>query len=259
MKDIMNSLQNVVETLIQSHPQQRTFSFEFEGKKLWIKQPELGEANIWHSILTFLSRFIDNHFLKPTVVTDPVASLEYEAKKLTLLKEHDISVPTLRLATKKYIVLEDAGRPLSSLLNDNEISLDTKMAICKQLGYELALMHNRGFYHSRPALRDITYQEGKIYFMDFEENLEETLSDEEAILRDGFIFVHALYRKLHSPELIATALESYHRTLNPESWNRLVEDGRSYNVMFYLLRILKRHLGKDALAIYHTLSYFKSY
>lgn len=258
MKDIMETLQKVVDELIQSHPNQRTFNFEYEGKKLWVKQPEMGEANIWHFVLAFLSKFINNHFLKPTVVTDPVASLEYEAKKLTVLKEHRISVPTLYLATKSYIVLEDAGKPLSSLLNDNDISLDIKMVICKQLGYELALMHNKGFYHSRPALRDITYHEGKIYFMDFEENLEGILSKEEAILRDGFIFIHALYRKLHTPELIATALESYHRTLNPECWDRLMDDGRSYNIMFYFLLSLKRYLGKDALAIYHTLAYFRS-
>jgi hypothetical protein len=95
--------------------------------------------------------------------------------------------------------------------------------------------------------------------MDFEENLESTLTPQEAILRDGFIFVHALYRKLYSPELIAITLERYHRSLRPDLWDQLVSEGNRYHLTYLLIRSLKRFLGKDGIAIYQTLNYFRQF
>lgn len=255
----MDTLKKIVEHHLLTHSQKRTFDFEYEGKKVWVKQPEIGEANVWHTLMLLLSKIINNHFLKPTVVTDPKASLAYEANRLTLLRTNGFNVPRVLLREDRYLVLEDCGEPLSALLNRDDYTLDEKLHIAKLLGSALAQMHNRGFYHSRPALRDITYKEGEIYFMDFEENLEDTLSTDEAILRDGLIFVHALYRKLHSPELITTALESYHRSLRPDLWDQLVDEGRRYALTFYLLKRLRKFLGKDGIAIYQTLSFFRSF
>jgi tRNA A-37 threonylcarbamoyl transferase component Bud32 len=255
----MDTLKTAVEKLISENKNRRTFSFDYNGEKLWIKQPELGEVNIWHRLSFLLSKVLKNNFFKPTIVTDPLASLAYEANKIAFLHQNHIHVPELIMSNRHYLVLKDSGIPLSSLLNSDEIILDEKLDICKQLSISLADMHNRGFYHSRPALRDITYKEGKIYFMDFEENLEESLTTEEAILRDGLIFVHALYRKLHSPELIITALESYHRSLRPDLWDRLMDEGRSYTITFYLLTKLRKFLGKDGIAIYQTLHYFRQF
>lgn len=252
-------LQSLVEQLLKSKSKNRTFSFEFEGEKLWVKQPEIGEANIWHTLALLFSKVLKNNFFKPTVVTDPQASLAYETKKLAFLKSQGINVPEIIIAHTNYLVLKDAGIPLSSLLNHDEITFDEKIVICHKLSSALADMHNKGLYHSRPALRDISYKEGKIYFMDFEENLESTLSTQEAILRDGFIFVHALYRKLYSPELIAITLESYHRALRPDLWDQLVSEGNRYHLTYLLIRSLKRFLGKDGIAIYQTLHYFRQF
>lgn len=254
-----HTLQSTLEPLLQEKKNSRTFSFIYEGEKLWVKQPEISKTNIWHTLLTLFSKILNNNFFKPTVVTDPKRSLAYEANKLAFLKSNGINVPKILIVKENYILLEDVGTPLSSLLNHDSIVLDEKIEICKKLSAALANMHNKGFYHSRPALRDITYKGGKIYFMDFEENLENLLTTQEAIIRDGFIFVHALFRKLSSPELIAITLESYHRSLRPDLWDLLVSEGRRYHLTFLLIRSLKRFLGKDGIAIYQTLHYFRQY
>jgi len=261
IENIMDTLklQPIVEQLLSTQSYRRTFSFEFEGEKLWIKQPEIGEANIWHTLALLLSKLLKNNFFKPTVVTDPKASLAYEAKKLVFLKTQGVNVPEVILSHENYLLLKDGGVPLSTLLNQEETTFDEKMEICNKLSIALADMHNKGLYHSRPALRDITYKEGKIYFMDFEENLESTLTHQEAIIRDGFIFVHALYRKLHSPELIAITLENYHRSLRPDLWDNLVSEGGRYRLTYLLIRSMKRFLGKDGIAIFQTLHYFREF
>lgn len=253
------SLESALSKQLIVQGNKRTFSFDYNGEKVWVKQPEQGEANLWHTLLGIFANILKNNFLKPTVVTDPKGALAYEADKLTFLLSQGIHVPKVLLRHENYLVLEECGTPLSTLLNHDEISIEEKIEITQKLSLRLAQMHNKGLYHSRPALRDITYKEGEIYFMDFEENLEKTLSTEEAITRDGFIFVHALFRKLHSTELIGIALESYHRALSPDLWDLLVSEGRRYRVTYFLIRSLKRYLGKDGIAIYKTLRYLNSF
>lgn len=253
------ALKSLVERLLVEHNGERTFYFEYENEKVWVKTPEYAKATLWHTLSEVFAKILNNHFLRSTVVTDPISSLAYEANKLTFLSAHGIHVPKVLLRHKDYLVLEDCGIALSTLLNHDEISIEEKIIICQKLSARLAQLHNKGLYHSRPALRDITYKEGEIYFIDFEENLENTLTNEEAIIRDGFIFVHALFRKLHTPELISITLESYHRALNPELWDKLVSEGQRYRITYFLIRSLKRYLGKDGIAIFKTLRYLNSF
>jgi tRNA A-37 threonylcarbamoyl transferase component Bud32 len=248
-----------VTQLLSKNGHRRTFSFEFEGKKLWVKQPELAEENIWHTFLSLFSKVLNNNFFKPTVVTDAKESLAYEAKRLKELRENGIRVPDLLIETENYLVLEDTGRVLSEIFNDPAITIQEKEGIIIQLSSDLASMHNKGFFHSRPALRDITYKEGQIYFMDFEENLEKSLTTKEAIIRDGFLYVHTLYRKLNTSEIILTGLKNYQNTLQTELWNSLIEEGKRYRITYTLLRLLRPFLGKDAIAIYQTLTYFRNF
>lgn len=255
----LESLEYTVLQHISQNSQCRTFNFEYKGKKLWVKQPEYGEVTIWHRLLSLFAKIVNNNFFKPTVVTDPKSSLAYEAKRLRELSANGIRVPDVLLATEKYLVLEDTGRVLSEMLNDPSITLQEKEKIIMELSAELAAMHNKGYYHSRPALRDITYKEGHIYFMDFEENLEESLTIKEAIIRDGFLYVHTLYRKLDHPEMILLGLTSYQRALRADLWENLINEGKRYRITYTVLRILYPTLGKDAIAIFQTLTYFRNF
>lgn len=253
------SLTARVTGLISQNPGSRTFSFVEGGEKYWVKRPEEGEANGWHQVMYILSRVLNNNFFRPTVVTDPTASLAYEAGRLRQLREGGIRVPAIVLQTPNYLVLEDAGTPLSVLLGSSAMKPEEKKLLVSQLSNALAQLHNRGFFHSRPALRDIAYKEGEIYFMDFEENLEKALSTEEAIVRDGFLYAHTLYRKLRSPELAETGLDAYHRALRADLWDNLTEEARRYRMTYHLLRPLYRFLGKDGKAICDTLAYFRRF
>ncbi|MBN2870762.1 MAG: hypothetical protein JXK04_07395 [Campylobacterales bacterium] len=262
MKEIRTdhpTLENAAVDVLSRNGHKRTFSFVYEDEKYWIKQPEYGEANLWHSLMSLLSKFLNNNFFRPTVVTDPIASLAYEAKRLNELKAAGINVPRVRVQKQGYLVLEDAGVPMSVLLGSSAMKEEEKKSLASELSRALADLHNRGFYHSRPALRDIAYKEGKIYFMDFEENLENTLTPEEAIIRDGFLYVHTLYRKLRTPELVETALDAYHRTLRPDLWDNLVSEARRYSLTYRVLKPIYRHLGKDGVAIYQTLEYLRRF
>lgn len=258
-KMALASLQHAVVGHLAQNAHQRAFSFVHDGQKYWVKQPVAGEANVWHKIMLILSKLLKNNFFRPTVVTDPKNSLAYEARRLKELKKHGINVPEVMLLTPTYLVLEDAGTPLNVLLLSSGMRHDKKKTLLIQLSRSLADMHNRGFYHSRPALRDMAYKEGKIYFMDFEENLEHFLSTEEAIVRDGFLYAHTLYRKISDPELVETALDAYHRAVRPDLWDALISEAQRYHVTHSLLKPLIPYLGKDGVAIFNTLKHLRQF
>lgn len=253
------SLQHTVVDLLSQNAHRRTISFMYGDQKYWIKQPDIGEANVWHKIMLILSKLLKNNFFRPTVVTDPKNSLAYEARRLQELKKNGINVPQVMLYTSAYLVLEDAGTPLNVLLFNSGMRYEEKKNLLIQLSRSLADMHNRGFYHSRPALRDMAYKEGKIYFMDFEENLEHSLSTEEAIVRDGFLYAHALFRKITDPELVETALDAYHRAVRPDLWDALTSEAQRYHVTHSLLKPIRPYLGKDGVAVFDTLKYFRQF
>lgn len=253
------SLQHAAVGHLSQNAHRRTFSFVHNNQKYWVKQPDAGEANIWHKIMLILSKLLKNNFFRPTVVTDPKNSLAYEARRLQELKKNGINVPAVMLRTPAYLVLEDAGTPLNVLLLNSGMRHEEKKNLLIQLSRSLADMHNRGLYHSRPALRDIAYKEGKIYFMDFEENLENSLSTEEAIVRDGFLYAHTLYRKITDPELVETVLDAYRRAVRPDLWDALTSEAQRYHVTHSLLKPLRPYLGKDGVAIFDTLKYLRQF
>lgn len=253
------SLERTVLSLLLHNGHQRTFSFHCNGERLWLKQPESVKANIWHKTMPYVAKLLNNNFFRPTVATDPKASLAYEAKRLRELKKGGITVPDVVIEHEEYLVLEDAGIPFSVLLGDSALERDEKTRLAGELSRALAQMHNRGFYHSRPALRDFAYKEGKIYFMDFEEEIEKTLTAEEAIVRDGFLYVHTLFRKLRDPELIESTLAHYHRALRPDLWENLITEAYRYRFTYFLLKPIYRYLGKDGVAIFKTLQYFRRF
>lgn len=251
------TLQEHIYKLLVNHKEQRAFSTYFQNQKIWIKLPDYGEKNIWHKVLSLFFWLSKNPLLAPTVVTNPKKSLHNEAKKLIYLKSQGINVPEVLLQSDDFLALSDCGTPLSLLLYQDNISSEEKKHILKLLSLQLASMHNLGIYHSRPALRDITYSDGKIYFLDFEENLEGILDTNQAIIRDALIYIHSIYRKVEHKELVDIALQNYIKNLDKNILNSIQIESTKYTFIHWILAKLHRFLGKDAKAILKTFEFIK--
>lgn len=236
----------------------RTFSLEYANKKFWVKNAAPGEANIWHHILALLARVFRNKLFIPTVVRDPYRSLAHEANKLQHLQSLGIAVPKVVLQEKDVLILEDTGTPLSELLTSPATRAEKKRILVQHTASKLASLHNVGQYHSRPALRDMTYKDGRIYFLDFEEDLQGILQTDEAILRDGLIFMSCLFRRLDDEELLQLGIETYRQSVEPEYWQALCDEAKQYRLTYSLTRLLKPVLGKDGLALHRMLAYFRN-
>ena len=253
------TLEQHVKELLSHYHKNRAFSTVYNGEKVWIKLPAMGEANFWHIVLKLLYKITKNPLFAPTVVTNPKESLKYEAQKLQQLANIGINVPKVLAQSEDFIVLSDCGTPLSLLINSDKISLVEKKEILHKLSITLANMHNIGIYHSRPALRDITYKEGQVYFMDFEENLENILSQKDAITRDGLIYIHSIYRKVRNQDLVNHALSIYISHLSIDLLSNLKTEVEKYKFLYFILEKIEKFAGKDAKALLHTLHFIDNY
>ena len=251
-----------IHDLMKKYRHKRTFSFKYQDQVLWIKQPfedatsfyRTGLLKIGRLCLIVLAKITGNPLFIPTSVKAPYESLSHEAQRIEQLKQHGFAVPTLLDVQPNYLLMQDSGPPLSQVLN--EVNPQQANSIIKQLSQQLARMHNLGFYHSRPALRDFTYQNGVITFLDFEEDLSQVLTTEQAILRDGLVYIHALFRKLDSKTLIHKAISEYKEHIHTDYWDTLVIEIKRYRLIYKILSLFSNKIGKDGQAIYLMLNYF---
>jgi tRNA A-37 threonylcarbamoyl transferase component Bud32 len=253
------TLEQHVKELLSHYHKNRAYSTVYNGEKVCLNLPAMGEANFWHIVLTLLYKITKNPLFAPTVVTNPKESLKYEAQKLQQLANTGINVPKVLAQSDDFIVLSDCGTPLSLLINSDKISLVEKKEILHKLSITLANMHNMGIYHSRPALRDITYKDDEVYFMDFEENLENILSQKDAITRDGLIYIHSIYRKVRNQDLVNHALSIYISHLSIDLLANLKNEVVKYKFLHFLLEKIEKFAGKDAKALLHTLHFIDNY
>ncbi len=70
------------------------FCLSFEGKKYWIKKARATKSSKIHK---FFYSFLPFELLITSEVKSPKESLEFEAKKVELLRKYGINVPKIRL------------------------------------------------------------------------------------------------------------------------------------------------------------------
>ncbi|MFV0480970.1 MAG: hypothetical protein ACK5LP_03200 [Campylobacteraceae bacterium] len=249
-------LENIVREKVAENIGVRSFSFFYEDKKIWVKQPALGEANIWHSILSLSYKITKNPLFVPTIVTNPKESLAYEARRIEELKLSNVSTPEVLVKNKDYLALSDVGKPINYFITSPTYTINRKKEIVENMSLTLANMHNNGIYHSRPALKDITCKNDTISFIDFEENLEKTLTKEQAIIRDSCIYVHALSKSIKDNYIRKVALDTYKANLDEKIINETKSLVQKYSKIFDYTRPFYQFLGRDYIAIYRVLEYF---
>lgn len=118
----MEALQKAILRELQEKKGKRIFSFEYQGRKIWIKQAALGEISSWHALLALLHLLTGNPLLAPTVVRDPKASLAHEVHRLKEWAALGVNVPRVLWESEEAIALEDSGQALLGALGSDGIT-----------------------------------------------------------------------------------------------------------------------------------------
>lgn len=123
---------------------------ELDGTAYWIKHPEK---------LSLRWRLQKG---------DPARALERERQAYHTLAGRDLPVAHCVDAGPDYLVLRDAGTPLSRIIGSPEVPPETQDRILRAGAAALHRLHAAGVAHGRPSLRDMMWDGRAVTFIDFE-------------------------------------------------------------------------------------------
>lgn len=237
------SFQEMMARVMADHRGQRVCSFEFQGRKYWLKQVERPKGAM--RLLKGNSR----------------QALRKEISVLERLGAVNAPVPRLVQVGQDYFVVEDVGKTVNQWLQDPSLDSAEVQAILNDSALALARLHSMQLAHGRPALRDIGWAQGQVTFIDFEANQAGSNLMWQQI-RDLLVYIHSLYRYMGkitetTSGAIEEAIGHYRRAGGEVIWHctRAALDRVSW--LYYLLRPFKEFGGRDLRPVYWVLRHFR--
>ena len=147
-----------------------------DGRRLWLKRAE-------H--LSGLMRLQKG---------DPAKGFRTERDALLALKGRGLPVAEPEAAGEDYLLLPDLGVTLSEMLDDETVSEAERMRAFRAAGAALAVLHQAGLSHGRPAIRDMCWDGKALHLIDLE-RFEDRPRSRKALALDVMIFVHSWFAR----------------------------------------------------------------
>ncbi|MGN0954227.1 hypothetical protein [Dialister sp.] len=175
-----NRIRSMAEQIIRENPKRRILDFTLEGQKYWIKR-KLGNGR--------------NQLVKYSVEKE----YYYEIARMTIAgRSHPELIPSIQVLTPDYMVTLDGGPTLKKVL-DSRLPEEEKESILEETGAALAALHADQIIHGRPALRDITYKDGRLTFLDWENRLYSKDREEQKAI-DFLLLLQGICRENYAEE-----------------------------------------------------------
>lgn len=242
-------------TLIQKNPNARTLRGELNGHTFWIKRATPSKHTIWHKAQKLISVCMRNPLFNVTATTGGAQALAAETNRINIFKQNGILTPNILAQTDDMLILSSIGTDLPTVIN-NTPDINDRIALMKNAATALAGLHNQGIVHSRPYIRDMTWNGTQIGFLDLEEDSSAVMPFPAAQSRDIWLFLCSIARHArvnNSPTqfdvtLVNTIYQSYLNALNapaPQELHLITK--RLLPIGNFIKRHLwhKRFIGKD--------------
>ncbi len=221
-------IKETAESAILENPDRRIISFSLNGKTYWIKRKLSNQRNTW------IKYSAEKEFL-------------YEAARITIAAQaRPELVPPVEALTSDYIVTGDSGPSLCDWVENPKLPADRKLHILEMTGEGLAKLHESKIIHGRPALRDITFKNEKITFLDWQSRLYFNDISKQKI-QDVLMLLHGMYRENYEEEtLYAAALEKgYKHIAGEKTWKETEQLLKKYRFVGKIAKKLNRFHWKD--------------
>ena len=221
-----NKLKQYIEDLILTvKKDQPIFSIRWNDAIFWVKHPQLNPPTFWHRVQRILNILIPLDIIRSTIQKNPSRNLDHEIQRLNEFEMKEMPAPRIKALSNKWVCMSDVGSTLHSLLERRKC----KKTHLLKAAETLANFHDKGCYHGRAKLNDLTLMDNStIGFIDFEENALRVMSLTSAQNRDLYLFISSLCR--WDPAIAEEALQTYLKTRAAE---------HSYKTLKQLLWLLK--------------------
>lgn len=175
--DIASLMQALVES------DRRIFQLNLSAGSVWIKRQGTEKAPWWIKLQSLLSSALPYSFLKPSPILAPALMMAREKRRMIEFAERGFPVPDIIYSSKTAIVLGDVGPTVQRILKGKRVVHDHD-ALLVDCAAAIGDLHAAGLCHGRPHVRDFFVRDGRIGFMDFEEEPQAVMPLETAQARD---------------------------------------------------------------------------
>lgn len=232
----------------------RSVAFDWQGRRYWIKIALKAQNNSWHKVQNFFATLLGNAMLRVTVSRPLNEGLQDEAQRLERVAKRGVLVPDVVAQAPGWLLLSDIGPCLFDQLQQ----VENKEPLLIKAAEAMAGLHNVGGWHGTGQLRDmISAPDGRIGFIDFEENVGEVMSPLEAQARDILrLLISAVRFDVGDGALLQAMLNAYHQKSTVDVWGHLSKTLALMTPLAFVLKPFQQKLGRDlrhALLVYSAL------
>ncbi|MEQ8391371.1 MAG: lipopolysaccharide kinase InaA family protein [Thalassospira sp.] len=231
----------------------RVFALRWENRRIWVKQAVPAKHKVWHRLQRFFANITGIALLRPTVSAGGQAGLESEANTLRKLASQGVLVPDIVDIGQNWLAIGDNGGILQTRIEDDMFAnnLEAVKDHISSAGAALAELHHAGMAHGAPLLRNMTLRDdGKIGFIDFEEDPNARMPMIDAQARDILLFVFSIQREFKKrPEFLRLGWHAYMRAAGADA-PQLVPLRKVFGLLrpvYLILSPFRRWLGTDAI------------
>lgn len=225
-------------------------SIVVSGRDAWLKTYAAGDSRrLSLGILDAIARGLDIDALRPPPHRGGGAAKRIEARRIGELAALGIRVPRVLGEGESTLLLSDLGTTLATRLRDAGDDAAGVDALTARAVAAIADAHAQGAYFGQLVPRNITLDdEGRIGFIDFEEDPLEVMSLPQAQARDWLLFAFGMakYYDGRTDVLAGMLSEVLHRA--PDVAAHAGRVGRLQGVARKL-----RHLGRAARHVAHSI------
>ncbi len=169
----------------------RVYAISHDGRRYMVKQSAPGRTLPRALGGAFLVRILAGHWprLAPLRLGE-AEQLHYEASRLRGLADDGQQVPRVVLVSDDHLVMEDVGPPLTQVMRS--LTPAGQADLIFRVAADLADFHRRGHWHGGAQLRNHTRLHDRLYRIDFEEPLDQTLTLGSRQAMDLMLLVHSV-------------------------------------------------------------------
>jgi tRNA A-37 threonylcarbamoyl transferase component Bud32 len=223
----------------------RVTKIERDGLIFWRKQYSSQGRRKRMAVLRWIARKLGANALLAPIPLSPSEACATEQSMIRRLQQLGVMVPEIIEAGECHIVVSHLGDKLSKKCRYAK-SVDDRIELIKK-GFEaLSDLHQRGGYLSQAFSRNLTILDGRVGFIDLEEDPLKVMSLESAQARDILFFVHSTARFMaDSPERYSELLRG---TIEGLPSNIKREMANVVRVLKYLVPIARLLPGRARMA-----------
>lgn len=176
----------------------RISSARVSDRTIWIKRFDADEHTFLKRLHARLSRLAPIPSLRSSLLVDGPGVVNREVRKARAFKAAGFPVANILHSEDSTLIMADASPSLSKeLARRRQYNAPEHDELLVEMAGTLGRVHASGLCHGRPHPRDLFLSDGRIGFLDFEEEPEAVMSLEAAQARDAWlIFMHVGGREL---------------------------------------------------------------